>query len=398
MRSFLSTLLLLPLIAWGKDVSGMWDATVVADGVAVPFSMRLKQTGTAAQGVLFDGRIEYPSDAGAFDGSKLHLHWNITNADLDAAWDGTELTGTFITRRSNSKLLKKTITARPAVPPPAAGPKPVSVAGAWTLKGEDGNPKNVWSIRIQQKGAEVSGAIQRVDGDSGTLTGRVTGNALVMSHFSGIRPAVLRGKLEADGMLHLAYNDALKMTGIRETAAEKQGVKPVDPKSYTRMKYPDRRFPFAFPDVTGKIVSAGDARFRGKVVLINLTGSWCPNCNDDAPFLDQLYRRYKSAGLEVVGLSFESGDIDYDRQRVKEFIARNGVTYPILIAGTTDNVAQVLPFVENFAAFPTTFFVGRDGTVKVIHDGFSGVSTGAAHVKLKQEIEAQVKELLADRR
>jgi peroxiredoxin len=400
-------LLVLPLLAYGENpaggpasqnpsaqnLTGMWDATVVTDGVAVPFRMRLKQDGAKAQGTLFDGKLEYPSDTGKFEGGKLHLHWNITNADMDVAFDGTELKGTFVTRRSNSKLLNKTISARRFVPLKDSM-KPASVAGAWTLKAADNNPKNVWTIVIQQSGSDISGAIQRVDGDSGTLTGAMRGNALVLSHFSGIRPGVLRGELGADGMLHVTYNDSLKMTGLRSDSAEKQGVKPVDPKSFTKVRNPDQPFPFSFPDLTGKTVSNTDERYRGKVVLVNLTGSWCPNCNDDAPFLETLYKKYRSAGFEVVGLSFESGDLDYDRERVQQFINRNKVTYPILIAGTTDNVAERLPFVENFAGFPTTFFLGRDGKVKNIHDGFSGVATGPSYVKLKAEIEEQVKALL----
>ena len=390
-------LFLLPAIACGEqprvNLSGMWDATVVTDGVAVPFRLRLKQEGAKAQGTLFDGKIEYPSDSGAFDAGKLHLHWNITNADLDAAWDGTALKGSFVTRRSTSKLLTKTIYAKRAVVPRDTE-SPASIAGSWTLKGEGGDPKNIWTIAIQQIGSSVSGAIQWLDGDSGTLTGRVTGRAFVMSHFSGIRPAVLRGELGSDGALHATYNDSLKMTGLRGETAEKQGVKPVDPRVYTKVRNPDQPFPFAFPDLTGKIVSNKDQRYRGKVVLVNLTGSWCPNCNDDAPFLDELYKKHRAAGLEVVGLSFESGDIGYDRERVREFIVRNKITYPILLAGTTDNVAEKLPFVENFAAFPTTFFLGRDGKVKSIHDGFSGAATGASNMKLKKEMEEQVKKLL----
>jgi peroxiredoxin len=110
--------------------------------------------------------------------------------------------------------------------------------------------------------------------------------------------------------------------------------------------------------------------------------------------LDALYKKYKAQGLEVVGLSFESGDLDYDRDRVKEFINRNHVTYPILIAGTVDNIATQLPFVVNFAGYPTTFFLDRTGKVKLIHDGFSGPGTGAEYERLKAEIESEVKKLL----
>ena len=388
--------LLLSFLAYGENLTGTWDATVITDGVHVPFRVKLWQKGTTAQGTLYDGPIEYKSDSGKFENGKLHLHWNITNADLDAALENGELKGKYVTRRSHTKLLVKDVVAKRAMAT-MENAKAVSVAGRWTLNADDQDPKNVWAMTIQQRGAEISGAIERLDGDSGTLTGTIDGNKLVMSHFSGIRPAVLSGEVLPDGTLKLVYNEKLAMTGLRADAARANGVAPIDPTKFTKVKNPDEPFPFAFPDVDGKMVSNMDPRFRGKVVLVNITGSWCPNCNDDAPVLDALYRKYKGEGLEVVGLSFESGDLDYDRDRVKEFIARNHVTYPVLIAGTTDNIATQLPFVVNFAGYPTTFFLDRSGKVKLVHDGFSGPGTGAEYEHLKAEIEANVRKLLAVR-
>ena len=387
-------LLLLPLLAYGENLNGLWDATVIADGVHVPFRMKLAQKGANAEGTLYDGPIEYKSNSGKFENGKLHLHWNITNADLDATVDGGGIKGKYVTRRSNTKLLVKEITARKAAPV-MENAKPFSVAGRWTLKPGDNDPKNIWNITIQQHGSDVAGAIERLDGDSGVLSGTITGNKLVMSHFSGIRPSVLTGELMPDGTLKLIFNEKQDMVGLRSEEARAKGVAPIDPAHFTKVKNPDEPFPFSFPDVSGKTVANTDARFRGKVVLVNITGSWCPNCNDDAPFLDSLYKKYKAEGLEIVGLSFESGDVDYDRDRVKQFIERNHVSYPVLIAGTVDNIATQLPFVENFAGYPTTFFLDREGKVKLIHDGFSGPGTGAEYVRLKTSIDAEVKKMLA---
>ncbi len=349
-------LLLLPFLAYGETLTGLWDATVITDGVHVPFRMKLVAKGsTGAAGILYDGNIEYKSDAGKFEGGKLHLNWNITNADLDATLEGSELKGKYVTRRSHTKLLTKEVIAKRAAPS-MENAKALPIAGRWTIKSDDNDPKKVWAITIQQRGPEISGAIERLDGDSGTMTGTIHGNKLVLSHFSGIRPSVLAGDLMPDGTMKLIFNEKQPMTGLRADAAAATGVKPIDPTQYTKVQNPDQPFPFAFQDVEGKMVSNTDERFKDKVVLVNITGSWCPNCNDDAPVLDALYRKYKAAGLEVVGLSFESGDLDYDRDRVKEFIARNHVTYPILIMplSTVDNIATQLPFVVNVSCgYPT---------------------------------------------
>ena len=255
--------LLLSFLAYGENLTGTWDAIVITDGVHVPFRMKLSQKGAVAQGTLYDGRIEYKSDSGKFEGGKLHLHWNITNADLDAALENGQLKGRYVTRRSHTKLLVKDVVAKRAMPA-MENAKAVSLAGRWTLKADDQDPKNIWAISIQQRGSEISGAIERLDGDSGTLTGTIDGNKLVMSHFSGIRPAVLSGEVQPDGSLKLIYNEKLAMTGLRADTARATGVAPIDPTKFTTVKNPDQPFPFAFPDVEGKLVSNTDPRFKGK--------------------------------------------------------------------------------------------------------------------------------------
>ena len=62
----------------------------------------------------------------------------------------------------------------------------------------------------------------------------------------------------------------------------------------------------------GKIVSNTDTRFKGKVVVAIVTGTWCPNCHDEAQFLVQLHRKYRDKGLEIVALDFEEPEQQED--------------------------------------------------------------------------------------
>ena len=88
----------------------------------------------------------------------------------------------------------------------------------------------------------------------------------------------------------------------------KEMPEPTDPMRHTVAKNPTAPFQFAFADLTGRVVSNTDPQFQGKVVIISITGSWCPNCHDEAPFLSDLYKKYRGRGLEVVALSFEEAD------------------------------------------------------------------------------------------
>ena len=76
-----------------------------------------------------------------------------------------------------------------------------------------------------------------------------------------------------------------------------------DPTQQTTVKDPSARFAFSFPDLNGKVVSNTDPQFDGKVVIVAIGGSWCPNCHDEAPLLESLYKQFHSQGLEGVNLS-----------------------------------------------------------------------------------------------
>src|SRR5208282_473225 len=102
---------------------------------------------------------------------------------------------------------------------------------------------------------------------------------------------------------------------------------------HTKVKDSSQPLRFSFPDVTGRVVSNTDDRFQGKVVLVNITGSWCPNCHDEAPFLEELYRKYHAQGLEIVALDFEQAEQLQSLSRARAFIKRYRIEYNYLIAG-----------------------------------------------------------------
>src|SRR6185295_3015762 len=126
-------------------------------------------------------------------------------------------------------------------------------------------------------------------------------------------------------------------------------------------------------------------------------GSWCPNCHDEAPFLVELYNKFHKLGLEIVGLSFENdASPARARPRMLSFIKRYGIAYPMLLAGTPDQLKQKLPQLVNFGAYPTSIYLGRDGRVRSVHAGFASPATGEEHVRLKKELRAIVEQLLAE--
>jgi thiol-disulfide isomerase/thioredoxin len=173
-----------------------------------------------------------------------------------------------------------------------------------------------------------------------------------------------------------------------------------DPYTQVGLTNDEGRFHFSFPDLDGNQVSIEDPRFDGKVVLVDIFGSWCPNCNDSAPVLADLDRRYRSQGLEVVGLAFEMrDDAERNRELVRRFAQRHGVEFPLLLAGSSTDKAlagQTLTDLTSVLSYPTKIFIDRAGRVRSIHSGFAGPGTGAYYDKLVRELDSKVVELLAE--
>jgi len=381
---------------FGQSLSGLWDATVTLNGFTVPFKMEISSQGTTARGSFFNGEDRFPSTAGRYENGKLHLEFNYYTATLDAELRNGELVGTY-DRPERGAQRSYELHARPHVVLPEVSGAP-NIDGAWELAVKSGKGEAAWYFLVRQKGAHIDTAILRVDGDTGTLSGDYKDGAFIVNHFSGARANSMTVTPQADGSLKLAGNGIggkAEYTALRPAVARAKGLQPPDdPMAHTSVKDPSEPFHFKFADVNGKIVSSDDPRFKGKVVVVNLLGSWCPNCHDEAPFLADLYKRYRAKGLEVVALSFEEGDQVKNPEQLRNFVKRYGIEYTVLVPGQPSEANDKLPQMQNFNAWPTTFFLGKDGRVAHVHAGFPSSASGEMYEQAKAEFAATVEQLL----
>jgi thiol-disulfide isomerase/thioredoxin len=382
-------------------IDGLWDATIDAAGASIPFRFEIRSNGADAQGFFFEGDRKVESSSGTFRGGVLRLVWDHLNTTLELQLTGDALAGTYVNNRPNSR--PQNVTMRRFVTVTSDPTDVPQIGGTWEMRrlaAEANAPRDTrtWQLFLRQSGAEVSGSILRIDGDTGTLIGRWQGGRLTLSHFAGERPNLLEATPNPDGTLSVTLNGTAHYVVVRSGEARAKGIPdPPDPSRYTSVKDPTAPFQFAFPDLTGKIVSNTDPTFKGKVVILSIGGSWCPNCHDEAPFLDELYKTYQARGLEIVGLMFENdANPEVARPRVRAFIKRFGIQYHMLIAGTTQNIGEKLPQIVNFGAYPTTIFLGRDGRVRSVHAGFASPATGGEHTRLKNEVRELTERLLAE--
>jgi thiol-disulfide isomerase/thioredoxin len=390
----------LPIVAQVSTDSpaGTWIGTAQVNGREVPFRLEIAGDGDHLQGTLVNGKERSAASSSSYSNGHLILHFDYYANTIDAALQDGTLQGTFsghsrnvpITARLNGKL-------------PTADPNPPRIDGVWQIAVDQGSKgEHAWKLLVRQTGPSVKAVIERIDGDTGSLYGVWHDGAFLVSHFTAAGPSVVVLRPQPDGTLNVETSahgggvqafPAHRASAIRTVALESDD----DPLRHTSLKNPDEPLAFRFPDLNGKLVSSTDPEFAHKALIVSIGGSWCPNCQDEAPFLESLYRKYHNRGLEIVELSFEESSQLQNPARLKAVIQRYGITYPVLIAGTPDQLNEKFPDVENLNCWPTTFFIGRDGLVKAVHTGYAGPATGKDNRELENETTAQVERILATR-
>ena len=402
MKFFASFLLLATSALAQGPVAGTWVGNATVHGQQVPVRLEISGSGSDLHAALLNGPESSPASSAVFTGNHLLLTFNYYAKTLDATLADGHLTGSFgtaATRYPVSFSSRDPSTSN-------SGSHAQDINGDWEIAVKSAKGESAWQLRVEPlygHGAEVKAVIQRIDGDTGSLYGSWTGSAYQISHFTAAGPALYTLTPQADetllvsNLLRADVNDQQNLVARRPAQARAAKlVGPTDPTQQTTVKDPSARFKFSFPDLNGKMVSNTDPQFDGKVVIVAIGGSWCPNCHDEAPFLESLYQQFHSRGLEIVNLSFEDGDQLKDPARLRAFIARYGLTYTVLVAGDTEQLNEKIPQAVNLNCWPTSFFLGRDGRVREVHAGFAGPANPSAHEALMHEVTALVEQLLAE--
>jgi peroxiredoxin len=375
-------------------IAGHWDAVVVVNEVEIPFRFDIDAGPSLVTGTFFNGGERIQSTSGTIADNALTLAFDHYATRVEARLVDGRLEGQYVRARGAPYPFRARLTTSPTAA--VEGP---SIGGVWIIPTKSTKGEAAWRFIIHQTGPDVSAAILRVDGDTGALTGRFQGDRFVLSHFSGQRPLLLEITLEPDGSLAILQNKRTRMTAVREEhARERNLAAPTDPSTHSFAKNAAEPFRFSFPDADGRTISNDDPRFQNKVVVVSITGTWCPNCHDEAPFLTDLHKRYRSLGLEIVALSFEEAAQLQDPARLRAYAARYGIEYPMLLAGIPDELAAKVPQIENLNSFPTTIFLRRDGTVREVHAGFPSKASGRFYTETIESIERLVEDMLTDNR
>jgi thiol-disulfide isomerase/thioredoxin len=382
--------MLLPLLTTLLVPSGEFRAVLDLTGGPLKFSVQLSARG----GRLCNGARCQPFSAMHMEGDSLVLEMADYGARIVAAVKGDSLAGRYsnVGRRG-----PRTIPFRASRGAWETSRAPKALTGDWDawFQGTTESTPRVLRFSNGQRGLE--GTIVSNSGDYGYFWGQAVGDSFAIAHFDGSFVYLLTGVQSGDtlrGTFHAGLRAQTPFTATRSS-----GRRHLTPPTEVIRADTSAVFRWSFPDLAGKTVSSSDAQFRGKVVLLDIFGTWCPTCHDAAPALVKLYNDYHARGLEVVGLAFEAiGDTAIDVPLVRRYRDKYRIPFPLLIGGVSEQevVSASLPQLDGFVAYPTTVFIGRDGRVRRIHAGFYGPATGAQHDQIVREFRSEVERLLAE--
>ncbi|NNK74092.1 MAG: TlpA family protein disulfide reductase [Flavobacteriaceae bacterium] len=272
------------------------------------------------------------------------------------------------------------------------------ISGIWEMLFTENDSSTFIAKGIfNQKDARVTGTIRTTTGDYRYLEGVMDGEELKLSTFDGAHAFLFTASFDNDQLSGYFYSGNHYRAAF--TAKPNAGYELPDENSLTFLKEGYDRLEFTFPNERGESVSLNDKRYNNKVVVVQIMGTWCPNCLDESKFYSKYYRDNKDKDIEFIALAFE-----YAKTEEKAFEAINrlqdrvDIEYPILLAqygsSSKEKAQEKLPMLNHVLSYPTSIFIDRSGRVRKIHTGFNGPATGDKYNEFVSEFDSFVNLLL----
>lgn len=268
-------------------------------------------------------------------------------------------------------------------------------SGIWSVTFQPGTKDAEQAVGIfkAENDSRITGTFLTETGDYRFLDGNRSGLNFSMSTFNGSWAMLFEATLDSDTLRGSFYSGPSYVTqwiAVRNPNAQLRNEA-----SLTYVVNDQALLTKDMRKLNGKSFSLKD--YEGQVVILQIMGTWCPNCLDEVQFMEKLYQNYHGSGLEIVALAYEVGtNANEQRKKLRAFKKRIGMSYDLVLAGTSskDVAATQFPMLNGIMSFPTTVILGKDGKVLYVHTGYSGPATGEAHKALTDKIQFEIEQAL----
>lgn len=248
---------------------------------------------------------------------------------------------------------------------------------------------------FEQKNDSVTGTVLTETGDYRFLAGTVEGNRFFLSCFDGSHAFLLQGTADKTSITGTFFSGKHYQTSWSATRNEKIELKDADALTFVKEK--NDAVSFTLPDLANKPYVFPNETTKNKVVIIQIMGTWCPNCMDETNFYKELYDKYHDKGLEIISIGYEAAEgFEAQASKIRMLKERKGLNFQFLVGGKASKslASEQFAMLNEVISFPTSIYIGRDGTVKRVHTGFNGPGTGSYYTEYVKKTTALIEELL----
>lgn len=384
---------------------GSWRGVLHPQGQDLPFQFRMDQKVDSTWKLsLMNGDESIPIDDVQLHGDSITIPMYIFDAEIKAKIEGGQMHGLYIKNTvADYTIPFDAVKGADYRFEPKEQKPSVNVEGKYSVMFRD--PKDpedttaaIGVFHQKQGESHLTGTFLTATGDYRFLEGQVFDNKMELSAFDGTHIYLFNGVVDGDnidGKFWSGKTGYYTWKGTKDANAALP-----DPDSLTYLKKGYDHFDFSFRNLKGETVSLQDSIFQNKVVIVQIMGSWCPNCMDETKFFAQWYNEHRNLPVEFVALAFEKkDDFGYAQKRLTRLKEKLGVKYPVLFAGKLgdEDTEKALPMLNHIMSYPTTIFVDKQGRVRRIHTGFSGPGTGKYYVDYVQDFNDFVRKLAAEK-
>jgi thiol-disulfide isomerase/thioredoxin len=250
---------------------------------------------------------------------------------------------------------------------------------------------------FEQHGNKVEGTFRTETGDFRFLEGNVTSDSLFLSCFDGSHAFLIKSKIIGDSMYGSFYSGK-HWKGLWNARCN-ESFELGNPDSLTYV-INDTVFTFTLKDLEGKDFTFPNSTYKDKVTIIQIMGTWCPNCMDETVYLKELHEKYHNQGLEIISVGYEVGtSFKEHAERINRLKNKYNLPFQFLVGGTANKglASEHFRMLNQIISFPTSIFIGKDGTVRKVHTGFNGPGTGEYYINFVKENESFLQSLIEEK-
>ena len=377
---------------------GYWRGEISMQNKILPFIFEVEKNDSDYTINLINSEEILPLDNVLIKNDSLFFSLHIFDIDVKAKINDSNLEGVYIKNYIDNYELpfKATFNVNTRFDNPQSNSK---FDGKWDIsfKNKDGVINKGIGI-FKTSDNKLKGTILTTTGDYRYLEGITTDNKFKLYSFDGNHAFIFEANLTDNQNLKGVFYSG-KTFHESFTAIKNESIDLPDANELTFLKEGFDKIEFTFPDLNEKPVSLNNKKYQNKVIILQLFGTWCPNCMDETNFYSKWYNENKHRGVEIIGLAYEAkADFNYAKSRVKKMKERLNVNYDFLIAGTSNKkeASKTLPMLNHIMSFPTSIFIDKKGKVRKIHTGFSGPATGDYYLKYVDEFNYFMDKLLKE--